>query len=345
MNDALADRLSVVLLTHDCAHRIRPILSRLLRLGVRVIAVDNASTDGTPDVLRQYPGIDVVPLRRNIGAAGRNEGARRAWTPYVAFCDDDGWYERGGLVHAVGLLDRYPALALVNTRILVGSECHLDPISVEMAKSPLVESAGIPGSVLMSFMAGAAIVRLSAYLEVGGYDPRFFLGGEEETLAFKLAKRGWQMRYVPEPVVHHHPSLENAGRLRHYGFRNTIVNAWLHRRLGSALRWTLFTIADTPKNKDFVRGLVLTVRSLGWALRERKPMAEALDQQIRILDARRFAQRRPLLSRRQQIAEDPATWHSPVTPGVEQPVAPEVDQPAGAAAAIPVRRPYAATRR
>jgi N-acetylglucosaminyl-diphospho-decaprenol L-rhamnosyltransferase len=321
----LADRLSVVLLTHDCAHRIRPILSRLLSLGIPVIAVDNASTDGTPEVLRQYPDIELVALRRNIGAAGRNEGALRAGTPYVAFCDDDGWYEPGGLVHAVRLMDRYPSLGLVNARILVGPECYLDPISVEMAASPLIEDAGIPGSVLISFMAGAAIVRVSAYLEVGGYDRRFFLGGEEETLAFKLVKRGWQMRYVAEAVMHHHPSLENAGRLRHYGFRNTIVNAWLHRRFASALRWTLFTLADTPKNKDFVRGLGLTVRSLGWALRERKPMAATLDEQIGILDARRFAHRRPLLSRRQRTAEDPTTWQPPV--GVSRPASVQIEQP------------------
>jgi N-acetylglucosaminyl-diphospho-decaprenol L-rhamnosyltransferase len=345
--DRLADRLSVVLLTHNCAHRIRPILTRLLRLGVPVIAVDNASSDGTPELLRQYPGIELVPLRRNIGAAGRNEGALRAQTPYVAFSDDDGWYDSGGLLHAVKMLDRYPSLGLVNARILVGAECYLDPISVEMAASPLAEDAGVPGSVLMSFMAGAAIVRVSAYLEVGGYDPRFFLGGEEETLAFKLVKGGWQMRYVPEAVVHHHPSLENAGRLRHYGFRNTIVNAWLHRRFGSALRWTLFTVADTPKNKDFVRGVGLTIRSLGWALRERKPMAAALDEQIGILDARRFAQRRPLLSMRQRTAEDPTTWQRPEAQGVEQQVAPEVEQPADAvaASAAVLRHPYAAAHR
>jgi N-acetylglucosaminyl-diphospho-decaprenol L-rhamnosyltransferase len=328
LSDGLADRLSVVLLTHDCAHRVRTVLSGLLRLGVPVIAVDNASTDGTPEVLRQYPGIEVVALRRNIGAAGRNEGALRARTPYVAFCDDDGWYERGGLVHAVSLLDRYPSLGLVNTRILVGPECYLDPISEEMAGSPLADDAGIPGPVLMSFMAGAAIVRVSAYLEVGGYDPRFFLGGEEETLAFKLLKHGWQMRYLADAVLHHHPSLENAGRLRHYGFRNTVVNAWLHRRLGSAVRWTLFTLADTPKNKDFVRGVGLTIRSLGWALRERQPMAAALDQQIGILDARRFARRRPLLSSRERIAEDPTTWQRPVRPGG----APQVERQASAVA-------------
>ena len=150
-----------------------------------MIAVDNASADDTVDRLREWPEITVVRLPRNIGAAARNDGARRATTPYVAFCDDDGWYEADGLRVAVALLDRHPALALVNARILVGEEGRLDPISAEMADSPLPEEAGIPGSVLLSFMAGAVVVRRSAFLGVGGYHPRFFLGGEEETVSIR----------------------------------------------------------------------------------------------------------------------------------------------------------------
>jgi hypothetical protein len=63
-------------------------------------------------------------------------------------------------------------------------------------------------------MAGAAIVRASAYREAGGYEPRFFMGSEEETLAFKLARLDWQLRYVPMVVAHHEPSVENAAPAR-----------------------------------------------------------------------------------------------------------------------------------
>lgn len=88
---------------------------------------------------------------------------------------------------------------------------------------------------------------------LGLVNARILVGGEEETLAYPLAKAGWAMRYRPEFVMHHQPSLANAGGLRAWGMRNTLVNAWLHRRLGSALRWTAFTAADTPKNRDFAR--------------------------------------------------------------------------------------------
>jgi GT2 family glycosyltransferase len=307
---ALGQRLTVVLLTYNCAHRIAPILEKLLELQLPIVAVDNGSRDGTADVVSGYGGIDLVRLPENVGAAGRNAGAERAHTPYVLFCDDDGWYDPAGLSEMCDLFDDHAELGLLNARIVVGDEQYLDPISAEMADSPLADEPGLPGKPLLSFMAGAAAVRVSAYKEVGGYDERFFIGGEEETLALKLAKAGWRMRYVPEFVVHHRPSLANAAGLRAYGMRNTLVNAWLHRRWRSAVRWTVFTLADTPKNRDFAKGVWLTLRALPWIVRERAPMSAELDAEQTVLDRRRFAHRRPLFTRRGWQPEDPSSWES-----------------------------------
>ncbi|GGL88106.1 glycosyltransferase family 2 protein [Nakamurella endophytica] len=324
-DDGLAERVTVVLLTYNCAHRLGRVLDELTALGVPVVAVDNASADGTVDVLRARPGLEVVPLPENIGAAARNAGAERAATPYLAFCDDDGWYDRDGLVVAADLLDRHPRLALVNARILIRDEARVDPISTIMSRSPLADTAGIPGAVLLSFMAGASVVRRSAYLEAGGYEPVFFMGGEEETLSFKWARTGWHMRYVPEVVMRHHPSVANAPRMRAFGMRNTLWNAWLHRRFRSAAAWTLFILADSPKNRDWWRGVAMAVRGLPWVLRRRSPMDRALDAQLSVLDRDRFAQRRPLFNR-----IDPLHRRSGGSPAAAPP-APPAAAPAAAA--------------
>ncbi|HKC29033.1 MAG TPA: glycosyltransferase [Jatrophihabitans sp.] len=303
--DRLGQRISVVLLTYNCAHRIEPILDRLGKLDLPLIAVDNGSADGTADVLAKRPEIEVIRLSRNIGAAGRNVGADSARTPYVLFCDDDGWYEQEALEGVCDLFDAHPELALVNARIAVGAEEELDPISAEMADSPLPASHDLPGTTLLGFMAGAVAVRRSAYQEAGGYDHRFFIGGEEETLAVKLARAGWQMRYLPEFVMHHEPSLANALGLRAMGMRNTLVNTWLHRPWRSALRWTVFTLADNPKNADWLRAIAWTLRALPWIVRERDPMDAELDAQLTVLDRRRFANRRPVFTYRGWQPGDP----------------------------------------
>jgi GT2 family glycosyltransferase len=172
-----------------------------------------------------------------------------------------------------------------------------------MAASPLPERYGIPGRVVLGFMAGAAVVRVSAYREVGGYDPMFFIGGEEETLAVKLARRGWQLRYREDLVVHHEPSVANAPYLRAFGIRNTLWNSWLHRRADSALRWTAFTLADAPKNADWLIGVSRAARGIPRILRLRRPMSRALDRDYAVLDGRRTATRRPLLNRHDPLRQ------------------------------------------
>jgi GT2 family glycosyltransferase len=284
----LADRITVVLLLHNCEKWVGRTLDRLVELELPIVAVDNASSDGTRDVVAAYRDVTLLRLRDNIGAAGRNAGAALARTPYVAFCDDDGYFERSGLEYAANALDAFPDVALVNARIIVGPEQSLDPISAEMQASPLQDTVPLPGKRLLGFMGGAIVARRDAYLAVGGYSTTFFIGGEEETLAWPLVRRGWQLRYLPEVVVHHHPSLANYTGIRHFGIRNTLWNAWLHRPFTSATRYTGFIVRSQPKNRDLLRGLWLTVRGCAWVLRDRHPVDDALDRQLRQLEERRF---------------------------------------------------------
>lgn len=284
---ALKQRVSIVLLTYNCQNRIERTIKELVKLGVPIIAVDNASDDDTVKILQHYEQVIVRQLPKNIGAAGRNVGVDIAETPYVAFCDDDGYWERDGLKIAADLLDQYESLGLVNARILVGDEQRLDPISEQMANSPLPNSANIPGAVILSFMGGSSVVRKIAWQGVGGYDERFFMGGEEETVGWKLAKAGWHMRYREDMVAHHYPSLQNAASMRDYGIRNTIWNAWLHRPFKRALGWTCHVIASTPKNRVLWSGLLKIIPGFWWVWRNRSVMSPELEAQVRALEVQR----------------------------------------------------------
>lgn len=279
----LAERLSIVLLTYNCAARLGPMLDAVLRAGVPVVAVDNASTDGTVALLEERAGVTVVALAANTGAAARNIGVEHARTPYVAFCDDDTWYERAGLVHAARLLDAHARLGLLTGRILVGTGETLDAISEEMAASPLPETVGIPGAVLVSYMGGASVARRTAFLGVGGYDARFFMGGEEELVGWRLLSAGWEMRYVPEVVVHHLPSLANYGGMRTFGIRNTLWTSWLSLSAPAALSWTWHILRHTRRDRILLQGLVMAVRGAPWVAREREPLPARYQEMIRIL--------------------------------------------------------------
>jgi GT2 family glycosyltransferase len=219
------------------------------------------------------------------GAAARTLGVRHVDAPYVAFCDDDTWWEPGSLRRAADLFDAHPRLAIVTGRVLVGPENREDPACAVLASSPLPREPGMPGPPLLGFLAGASVVRRSAFLEVGGFEPRFFIGGEEEMLAADLAARDWWLCYVSELVAHHHPSpLRDAPRRRSTTARNALWFTWLRRPLFVALRKTLQFAWRRPWNRDTWLTLYEGLRGMPWVLRRRRPLPAKVERGLRLLE-------------------------------------------------------------
>jgi GT2 family glycosyltransferase len=176
-------RIGVVIITYQRRDEALGAVERLTGLPEQppIVLVDNGSTDGTADAVRErFPQVDVLALDWNAGAVGRNLGVRRLATPYVAFCDDDTWWQPGSLAAAADALDAFPGLAIVNARIVVEPSGREDPIVAELRDSPVPGPDWLPGPALGSFLAGAAVVRRKAFESVGGFSPRLWLGGEEE---------------------------------------------------------------------------------------------------------------------------------------------------------------------
>src|SRR5215218_1414627 len=99
--------ITVVVATRNRAARLAGVLERLGGLPERppVVVVDNGSDDDTVDVAGRFPGVRVLRLPRNHGAAARNYGVAAAKTPYVAFADDDSWWAPGSLARAGELFE------------------------------------------------------------------------------------------------------------------------------------------------------------------------------------------------------------------------------------------------
>ena len=233
------NRVTVVVITRNRRPELVRTLQRMTALPERppVIVVDNASADGSAQAAAAFPGVTVIAAARNLGAAGRNLAVQRTSTPYVAFCDDDTWWEPGALDRAADLLDACPRLASVTGRILVEPGGTEDPITPELRHSPVPGPPWLPGPALLSILAGASMLRAAAFAEAGGFSPRLWLGGEEELLSLDLAAAGWWMCWAEDVIVHHSASAVRDPRQRRIlGIRNTLWTAWLRRaaRRGAA---------------------------------------------------------------------------------------------------------------
>jgi GT2 family glycosyltransferase len=277
-------RTTVVIATRDRRESLLRSLARLVEPGgPPVVVVDNASSDGTADAVRTaHPQVDVLELPANAGAVARTDGVRAATTPYVAFADDDSWWEPGALDRAADLLDAHPAVAVLVGQVRMAGDGSLDAVSVKHRAAVLGHSPGAPGPDVLSFPAFAAVVRRDAYLAVGGFSPLLFFGGEEHLLALDLAAAGWQLVHVEDLLAWHDPAGPDRPTPARWAqqTRNDLLVDWLRRPLPGALAGTARLARRAVREPACRSALLGLLRRLPAALRLRDPVPAALEQRF-----------------------------------------------------------------
>ena len=209
--------LAVVIVCHESAGALRETLPALLgQLGPRdeLVVVDNLSTDGSASVARSLaPDAVVVETGANLGfAGGCHAGADASSAPLLLFLNPDA-------VPAPGCLDALRARAAaspgwgawqavvtmrggrdVNT---AGNYVHVLGFgwSGEL-DAPVASVAPEPREV--GFASGAAlVVRRAAWDAAGGFDPRYFMYGEDLDLCLRLRLAGWGVGVEPAARADH----------------------------------------------------------------------------------------------------------------------------------------------
>lgn len=281
--------VTVIIATRNRRDELTHTLYRLGELAPPppVVVVDNGSTDGTAQVVReQFPAVTLLALRGNYGAPGRNVGVLASRTPYIAFSDDDSWWAHGALQRAAQILDAHPRLGLVAARTLVGPQQRTDPVTLMMAQSPLPRPPDAPGPAVLGFLACSAVLRREAFLGVGGFSKVLFFVGEEQLLCYDLAAAGWERAYVSDVVAHHHPSMRRPDPRHRWvvEHRNALLTAVMRRppRIAVAAGAALARAAvrDTSARRALCGALV----RLPAALRRRTPLPSTVEEQIRMLE-------------------------------------------------------------
>jgi GT2 family glycosyltransferase len=273
-------RVTVVVATRD---RRASLLRSLAHLdgSAPVVVVDNASTDGSPAAVQAaHPGVELVELPVNTGAVARTDGVRRARTPYVAFADDDSWWEPGSLTAAADLLDAHPSVAVVVGRVRMAADGSEDAVTRKHRRALLGRSPAGPD--VLSFPAFAAVLRRDAYLSVGGFSPFLFFGGEEHLLALDLAAAGWQLVLAEQLTAWHDPAGPDRPTPARWALqtRNDVLVDWLRRPLRVALASTARLVGRSVREPAARRALTGVVRKLPAALRRRRPVPPEVERRF-----------------------------------------------------------------
>ena len=277
-------RVTVVIATRDRRASLLRSLNRLDQPGgPPVIVVDNASADGTADAVRAaHPRVQLIRLPANAGAVARTDGVRRAATPYVAFADDDSWWEPDAVAAAADLLDAHPRVAVVVGRVRMAADGSEDAVTRKHRRAVLGRSPGAPGPDVLSFPAFAAVVRRDAYCAVGGFSPLLFFGGEEHLLALDLAAAGWQLVFAEDLLAWHSPTGPDRPTPQRWALqtRNDVLVDWLRRPLPVALGATRRLTGMAVRDPAARRALAGLLRRLPAALRRRRPVPAEVERRF-----------------------------------------------------------------
>ncbi len=279
-------RVTIVVATRNRSRELEHTLQRLLALPEQpdVVVVDNQSNDNTVEIARAMPRVHVIGLDHNMGASARNVGTLHAVTPYVAFSDDDSWWQPGALTIACDLLDADERLSLIAPSIWVNDR-FLDPTCSVMADSPLGpppgEDLGSAHRSVLGFLACAAVVRRQAFLDVGGFAEWLTIGAEEHLVSLDLATAGWGLCYAPEVVAHHHPSTSrDPATRRRLTTRNELWIDCVRRPRSIAIRSFVHVIRAALSDRAVLLGLVDSILGLPGVLRHRSVIPPWLESSL-----------------------------------------------------------------
>jgi GT2 family glycosyltransferase len=213
-------------------YNTRELLDRCLASAVgehpaEIIAIDNASTDDSPALVRtRYAQVRLLANRSNRGyGAGVNQAMRVARTRYVFVLNADTELLPGAVRAACDYMDAHPRVGLLGP--LLRDTCgdmqqsyfpFPGTLGWLIENDPLGPFAGALGPArrrmlrytrpiaprAVPWVLGAAmVIRRDAWQAVGGFDESYYMYFEEVDFCLRLKHGGWEVHYVPDAEVMH----------------------------------------------------------------------------------------------------------------------------------------------
>jgi N-acetylglucosaminyl-diphospho-decaprenol L-rhamnosyltransferase len=202
---------------------LRSLFATVRDLDLEVVLLDNASTDGSADMVRMwFPQVKLIQSQQNVGfARGNNVALTHAMGQYVLLLNPDTVVLDGAVEQLYQALQIFPSLGAAGAQLLnPGGSCQpswgyfpslwtevpgLDRLRFT-APQPLVRNLHNkkPSTISVDWASGACLmIRREALDQVGLLDEDYWLYTEEADWCFRAQKAGWRIGWLPEAQVVH----------------------------------------------------------------------------------------------------------------------------------------------
>jgi GT2 family glycosyltransferase len=253
-----SDKVAVAIVNYNTRDHLRACLSSVLAdTRGEVVVVDNASSDGSAEMVRSdFPSVALYTNQTNCGyGAAANQAIARCRAPYVLLLNSDTRLTLGTLVGLSKYLDQHPAAAITGPRLVhsggkLQASCYPfpTPFNVFLEQStldrllggvPLLRDLSLrtwPHNYprIVPYVVGAALaIRRSAFEQVGGFDESIFMYSEEADLSYRLAQAGWQTHFAPVATVVHIEAASTTQRRAEMLYRLYASNMRFYQRCNS----------------------------------------------------------------------------------------------------------------
>ena len=221
--------LDVVIVSYRCEGLLRDCLGSLRdhppTAPMRVHVVDNASGDGTAEMVRrEFPQVKLTVNEDNLGfSAANNVGIAAGEAAYVLILNPDTRVTPGALDSLLAVMEQRPEVGMAGPRLELddGSFDHASrrgfptplgalghftglgrrdsaPGALSQYRAPEVESGPVD-AINGAFM----LIRRAALEQVGTFDERYWMYMEDLDLCYRFAQAGWTTWYEPSVTVIH----------------------------------------------------------------------------------------------------------------------------------------------
>lgn len=185
-------------------------------ISLKILAIDNASTDGTPNIIREkFPQVEVIETGKNLGfGKANNVGLKRAVdenADYAFLLNQDAWIEKDTIEKLVTIQQSNTQLHLLSPIHMNGAgdaidrnfQNYLGPNFTPGFYSDLFTKQTKPYYIGKYANAAAWLLTNHCLQVVGGFDPMFKQYGEDDDYINRLHANKLGLAIVPNAIIYH----------------------------------------------------------------------------------------------------------------------------------------------